>query len=224
MIWSFGLAAVCTCRMVDQLVTAEALAISWTLGDSGKSKPGFSKSCLCLSDTRHFRHFRRFQGSEERSPGFQWVECKVVISPFSSKRSLLAGDKNTVYQKTLFAPPRVMRPSCNTSCKKTFPVKLFRAKQWGFLGLARTSQRSQLFFGTLQHIWHCDHWEVLARPTHPQQLARKRFTGLGGDGKSRSLSTVCAHIGYKHLPCPHSQRRFRASRANGWVLALLHFL
>ena len=74
---------------------------------SGKNKPGFSKPCLFLSDTRHFRRFRRFRGSEERSPCFQWVECKFVIFAVFVKTALfLAGDKNTVYQKTRFAPPR----------------------------------------------------------------------------------------------------------------------
>ena len=45
----------------------------------GRTNPAFSKPCLFLSDTRHFRHFRRFQGSEERRLCFQWVECKFVI-------------------------------------------------------------------------------------------------------------------------------------------------
>ena len=45
----------------------------------GRANSVFAKPCLCLSDTRHFRHFRRFRGSEERSPCFQWVECKFVI-------------------------------------------------------------------------------------------------------------------------------------------------
>ena len=37
-----------------------------------RTNPAFSKPCLCLSDTRHFRHFRCFQGSEERSPRCQF--------------------------------------------------------------------------------------------------------------------------------------------------------
>ena len=45
----------------------------------GRTNPAFSKPCLCLSDTRHFRHFRRFRGSEEQSPCFQRIECKFVI-------------------------------------------------------------------------------------------------------------------------------------------------
>ena len=42
-------------------------------------EPAFSQPCLCLSDARHFRNFRCFRGCEERSPCFQWVECKVII-------------------------------------------------------------------------------------------------------------------------------------------------
>ena len=57
----------------------------------------FFKPCLCLSDTRHFRRFRRFRGSDERSPCGQ--DANSSFSPFSSKPSFLAGDKNTVYQK-----------------------------------------------------------------------------------------------------------------------------
>ena len=51
--------------------------------DQGRTNPAFSKPCLCLSDTRHFRHFHRFRGSEERSPCFQWVECKwgIILQP-----------------------------------------------------------------------------------------------------------------------------------------------
>ena len=63
----------------------------------GRTNPAFSKPCLCLSDTRHFR---RFRGSEERSPCFQQVECKfATFTIFSSKQPFLTGDKNTVYQK-----------------------------------------------------------------------------------------------------------------------------
>ena len=41
--------------------------------------PAFSKPCLCLSDTRLFRHFHRFRRSEERCPCFQCMERKFVI-------------------------------------------------------------------------------------------------------------------------------------------------
>ena len=36
----------------------------------GRTNPAFSKLCLCLNDTRHFRHFHSFRGSEERIPLF----------------------------------------------------------------------------------------------------------------------------------------------------------
>ena len=51
----------------------------WVFFSQRRTNPAFSKPCLCLSDTRHFRHLRRFRGSEERSPCFQGVECKFVI-------------------------------------------------------------------------------------------------------------------------------------------------
>ena len=54
-------------------------AVCSALESQGRANPAFSKPCLFLSDTRHFRHFRRFRGSEERNPCFQWVECKFVI-------------------------------------------------------------------------------------------------------------------------------------------------
>ena len=62
----------------------------------------FSKPCLCLSDTRHFRHFRPFQGSEERSPCFFFFVSRMQIRHFRRLRQngpLLEGNKNTVSQK-----------------------------------------------------------------------------------------------------------------------------
>ena len=56
--------------------------LSVSIGFQGRTNPAFSKPCLCLSDTRHFRHFRRFRGSEERSPCFQGVEYRFVIRRF----------------------------------------------------------------------------------------------------------------------------------------------
>ena len=43
------------------------------------------KRWFYLRDTRHFRHFRRLPGSEERNPLFLWVECKSSFSPFFVK-------------------------------------------------------------------------------------------------------------------------------------------
>ena len=45
----------------------------------GRANPAFSKPCLCLSDTRHFRHFRCFRGSEERNPSFQCVIFVIYV-------------------------------------------------------------------------------------------------------------------------------------------------
>ena len=36
----------------------------------GRASPAFSKPCLCVSDTHHFRHFRRCRGRDERNPCF----------------------------------------------------------------------------------------------------------------------------------------------------------
>ena len=87
-----------------------SLPISLTMPltpESGKNKPVFSKPCLCLSDTRHFRHFCRFRGSEERSPCFQWVECEFVFLPvFVKTAPFWQGTRTRFYQKTRFVPPR----------------------------------------------------------------------------------------------------------------------
>ena len=44
----------------------------------------FDKWWFCVSDTLHFRHFRRF-GSKQRSPLFLWVEIKSSLSLFFVK-------------------------------------------------------------------------------------------------------------------------------------------
>ena len=51
------------------------------------ANPGF-----CLRDTRHFRHFRRFPGSEERNLLSLWVECKSSFSPFFVKTTCSHGN------------------------------------------------------------------------------------------------------------------------------------
>ena len=61
---------------------------------------------FCRGDTRHFRHFRRFPGSEEQSPLFLWVECNIRISANSRQNHLFsAGDKTTVFQNDRFDNP-----------------------------------------------------------------------------------------------------------------------
>ena len=70
----------------------------------GRTNLAFSKPCLCLSDARHFCHFRRFRVSEERNPCFQWVECRFVIFAVFVK-SFGRGQKHGL-PKTWFVPPR----------------------------------------------------------------------------------------------------------------------
>ena len=74
----------------------------------GRTNPAFSKPSLFLSDTRHFRHFRRLRGSEERSHCFQWVGMQIRhFRRFRQNGPFLAGDKNTVYQKHGLCHPDV---------------------------------------------------------------------------------------------------------------------
>ena len=74
--------------------------------DQGRTNPAFSKPCLFLSDTRHFRHFRRFRGSEERSPCFQRVKCKFVIFAVFVKTALFwQGTKTRFTKNTVCATP-----------------------------------------------------------------------------------------------------------------------
>ena len=73
----------------------------------GKTNQVFSKPCLFPSDTRHFRHFRRFRGSEERSPCFQWVECKFVIfAVFVKTAPFWQGTKTRFTKNTVCATPK----------------------------------------------------------------------------------------------------------------------
>ena len=71
----------------------------------GRTNPAFSKPCLCLSDTRHFR---RLRGSDKRSPCFQWVECKFVIFAVFVKTAPLWQETKTRFTKnTVCATPIV---------------------------------------------------------------------------------------------------------------------
>ena len=47
----------------------------------------------------HFRHFRRFQGSEEQSPLFLWVECRSSFSPFFVKTTCFRQGAKTPFSK-----------------------------------------------------------------------------------------------------------------------------
>ena len=72
----------------------------------GRTNPAFSKPCLFLSDTRHFRHFRRFRWSEEPNPCFQSVECKFVIfAVFVKMAPFWQGTKTRFTKNTVCATP-----------------------------------------------------------------------------------------------------------------------
>ena len=65
----------------------------------------FSKPCLFLSDTRHFRHFRRFQ----------WVECKFVIfAVFVNWKKSLEKDFFETFSDFGISGPEGRRDSCSS--------------------------------------------------------------------------------------------------------------
>ena len=106
---------------------------------SGMSKPGFSKPCLCLSDTRHFRHFRRFRGCDERSPCFWWVECKFVIFAVLVKTApFWQGTKtrftrNTVCATLNFSESAILsqvHPPSKIKSNKKFKALRWRVRRW----------------------------------------------------------------------------------------------
>ena len=45
------------------------------------------KRSFCWGDTRHFRHFRRFPGSEGQNPLFLWADCNTELSPIFVKKN-----------------------------------------------------------------------------------------------------------------------------------------
>ena len=47
--------------------------------NQGCENGAFGKRSFRWGDTRHFRHFRRFPGSEEQNPLFLWAECNIRI-------------------------------------------------------------------------------------------------------------------------------------------------
>ena len=74
-----------------------------SLKTQGRANPAFSKPCLCLSDTRHFRFFLSFLRVWGVKPCFQWVECKFVIfAVFVKTAPFWRGGKT---KKRRFAPP-----------------------------------------------------------------------------------------------------------------------
>ena len=77
----------------------------WLL-NQGCQNGAFGKRSFCWGDTRHFRHFRRFPGSEEQSPLFLWTECNIrIFANFRQNHLFSAGDKTTVFQNDRFDNP-----------------------------------------------------------------------------------------------------------------------
>ena len=72
----------------------------------GCQNGSFGKRSFCWGDTRHFRHFRRFPGSEEQNPLFLWAECDIrIFANFRQNHLFSAGDKTTVFQNDRFDNP-----------------------------------------------------------------------------------------------------------------------
>ena len=57
----------------------------------GAKRRAFGKRCLCPRDTRHFRHFVGFTGSEQQSPCLTSENTNSSFLPLSSKRPLFGG-------------------------------------------------------------------------------------------------------------------------------------
>ena len=72
----------------------------------GRTNPAFSKPCLFLSDTRHFRHFVVFRGLRSQTLVFQWVECEFVIFAVFVKTAPFGRGQKHGLPKTRFVRPR----------------------------------------------------------------------------------------------------------------------
>ena len=71
----------------------------------------FGKRSFCWGATRHFRHFRRFPGSEEQNPLFLWAECNIrIFANFRQNHLFSAGGKTTVFQNDRFDNPDYRGP------------------------------------------------------------------------------------------------------------------
>ena len=89
--------------------------LSLPVANQGRTNQAFSKPCLFLSDTRHFRHFRRFRWSEEPNPCFQWVEFKFVIfAVFVKMAPFWQGTKTRFTKNTVCATPSKHPVACRT--------------------------------------------------------------------------------------------------------------
>ena len=82
---------------------------------------------ICLERTNpafsYFRHFRRFRGSEEPSPCFQWVECEfVILAVFVKTAPFLQGTKTLFTKNTVCATPTSVSKSL-PSARKRLQIK-----------------------------------------------------------------------------------------------------
>ena len=81
----------------------------------GTTNHAFDKPCLCLCDTRHFRHFRRFHGVSAGKPLLCSLERKFVIfAVFVRTPSFCRGAKARFTKAPFVGPRLVQRPTWET--------------------------------------------------------------------------------------------------------------
>ena len=120
-------------RALSSTLVGQTKLLSYRVAKtSGKNKPGFSKPCLCLSDTCHFRHCRCFRGCEERSPCFQWVECKFVIFAVFIKMAPFWQGTKTRLQLFCLHCNSWKLPAYSGACLLTVDNFSFFAHNWSF--------------------------------------------------------------------------------------------
>ena len=79
---------------------------------SGCQNGAFGKRSFCWGDTRHFRHFRRFPGSEEHDPLSSWAECNTrIFASFRQNHLFSAGDKRPFCKTTVSTTLRIWEHS-----------------------------------------------------------------------------------------------------------------
>ena len=72
----------------------------------GGENGAFGKRSFCWGDTRHFRHFRRFPGSEEQNPLFCGRNAISEVSPIFVKTTCFRqGTKRPFSKTTVSATP-----------------------------------------------------------------------------------------------------------------------
>ena len=102
--WPIGIVG-----MVDRFTYQEKVSCTFA-NNRERTKPACSKPCLCLCDTRHFR---RFRGSEERSPSFSGPLGTMLIRHFRHFRqngSSWQKTKTRFTKNTVCATPKEGRP------------------------------------------------------------------------------------------------------------------